>query len=134
MLASSLFIVFTSAKLQPVPLIGGPSFLPLHVQVLLEDEISESVPHLVDFIPSDASDPKTLASLLSLRFVPGTYRFRPFPVRKPFFSPSLEYKFSAPLTHDDIDNFISTCPPNLHLTENNCWSFAFNFKAWSTNL
>mmetsp|Transcript_13591 Transcript_13591/g.27016 ORF Transcript_13591/g.27016 Transcript_13591/m.27016 type:complete len:150 (+) Transcript_13591:148-597(+) len=134
-------IVFTSATLQPVPLIGGPSYLPLHVQILLEEDsgtntnTGDSVPYLLDFVPAEASDLKTLAALLSLSPVPGAYRFRPL-VRHDSLSTSLpsllEYEFSSPLTSDDIDTFISSCEPNLHLLKNNCWSFAFKFKAWSS--
>lgn len=55
------------------PLIGGPTWLPLHSSVVLstEDDL-----HRYDFIPTKATDPETLARLLTLRSVPGIVRAR----------------------------------------------------------
>jgi hypothetical protein len=55
------------------PLIGGPRFAPVHVEVMLADE---STLHRFDFVPADATDPTTLAMLLTLRSVPGILRYR----------------------------------------------------------
>ena len=57
------------------PLIGGPRFLPAHVEVMLADE-SEGSLHRYDFVPANPTDPKTLATLLTLRSVPGVLRCR----------------------------------------------------------
>lgn len=55
------------------PLIGGPRFLPAHVEVMLAHEGSL---HRYDFVPANPTDPKTLATLLTLRSVPGVLRCR----------------------------------------------------------
>lgn len=57
------------------PLIGGPHFAPVHVEVMLADESTGTL-HRFDFVPADATDPTTLAMLLSLRSVPGILRYR----------------------------------------------------------
>ena len=88
------------------PLIGGPAFLPLHVEVILavEDACSEktetimdtvhvrkdsrlsSTPfltdfsqlHRFDFLPVNPTDTSTLVRLVSLRGVPGRLRYRSY--------------------------------------------------------
>ena len=128
-------LVFIQARLQPVPLIGGPSFLPLHVQVLLEgiddsgDEKGEQ--YLLDFIPSNPSDPDTLSALMTGSYVPGKYRFRPHPTN--LMKPAVDLAdvpLHTPVTPEDIENFIKTQRVDLHLLTNNCWSFAINFSLW----
>ena len=57
------------------PLIGGPRFAPVHVEVMLADESTGTL-HRFDFVPADATDPTTLAMLLTLRSVPGILRYR----------------------------------------------------------
>ena len=57
------------------PLIGGPRFLPAHVEVMLANESTGSL-HRYDFVPANPTDPKTLATLLTLRSVPGVLRCR----------------------------------------------------------
>ena len=86
------------------PLIGGPSFLPLHVEVIIivdgdinnsEEMIMDTVYirrnnnlsatflnkqqlqfHRFDFLPERPTDPSTLARLSSLQGVPGNLRYR----------------------------------------------------------
>lgn len=66
------------------PLIGGPRFLPLHLEVMLSDNGPSSsddaagLLHRFDFVPANPTDPKTLAQLLTLRSVPGLARYRTF--------------------------------------------------------
>ncbi len=74
------------------PLIGGPSFLPLHVEVILAPHakknhvISENnyggkaAPqfHKFDFLPTNPTDPMTLLRLMTLRPVSGKVRHRVF--------------------------------------------------------
>lgn len=57
------------------PLIGGPRFLPAHVEVMLANESTGSL-HRYDFVPANPTDPKTLTTLLTLRSVPGVLRCR----------------------------------------------------------
>ena len=57
------------------PLIGGPRFLPAHVEVMLANESTGSL-HRYDFVPANPTDPQTLATLLTLRSVPGVLRCR----------------------------------------------------------
>ena len=57
------------------PLIGGPRFLPAHVEVMISNESKGSL-HRYDFVPANPTDPKTLATLLTLRSVPGVLRCR----------------------------------------------------------
>lgn len=118
--------------LETSPLIGGPSWLPLHVKVMLKDSTSDQV-LVFDFIPVDATEPATLQSLLSLQHVPGQVRYN----NKPS-------SLSSSSTNDPSSTFIQTTSlsavpllvitaqefcndyPNtrLHLLENNCWTFA----------
>ena len=85
------------------PLVGGPRFLPLHVELMLQNaqcrvedtrtsidsglanlsppQTISSVPatkmlHRFDFLPENPSDPNTLFRLLTLRTVPGMVRYR----------------------------------------------------------
>jgi len=57
------------------PLIEGPRFAPVHVEVMLANE-STSTLHRFDFVPANPTDPKTLRMLLTLRSVPGILRCR----------------------------------------------------------
>ena len=60
------------------PLIGGPrflSFLPAHAEVIIANESTGSL-HRYDFVPANPTDPQTLATLLTLRSVPGVLRCR----------------------------------------------------------
>jgi hypothetical protein len=85
------------------PLVGGPTFLPLHVEVIIVTRILQaqkmdtvyirsdtsfsSIPfyadslifHRFDFLPEKPTDPTTLARLFSLQCVPGTVRQRRIP-------------------------------------------------------
>ena len=65
------------------PLIGGPKFLPLHVEIILSDNTSNGVAsatvlHRFDFVPAMPTDPMTLGKLLTLQSVPGLVRYRTF--------------------------------------------------------
>ena len=74
------------------PLVGGPSLLPIHAEIMILDsdnssEISGiannvdggcSVVHRIDFVPKDPEDPNTILKLLTMQNVPGTVRHRKF--------------------------------------------------------
>uniref|UniRef100_A0A7R9W8Y9 Uncharacterized protein n=1 Tax=Pseudictyota dubia TaxID=2749911 RepID=A0A7R9W8Y9_9STRA len=80
------------------PLVGGPSYLPLHAEIMLLDSSgnvdeegncpdapwrrqrrSGRVLHRFDFLPEEPTDPSTLARLLTLQSVPGLARYRTLP-------------------------------------------------------
>ena len=75
------------------PLIGGPKFAPLHVEVMIKKRESDSdafnrstpneenVLHRFDFVPSSPTDPRTLGQLLTFRSVPGLVRYRTLEIR-----------------------------------------------------
>eukprot|EP00555_Chaetoceros_dichaeta_P013094 CAMPEP_0198268684 /NCGR_PEP_ID=MMETSP1447-20131203/38354_1 /TAXON_ID=420782 /ORGANISM="Chaetoceros dichaeta, Strain CCMP1751" /LENGTH=246 /DNA_ID=CAMNT_0043959873 /DNA_START=62 /DNA_END=799 /DNA_ORIENTATION=+ len=92
------------------PLVGGPSFLPIHVEVILHhisppnlqttvrrkigDTLSNDMDgetkiisrdylHRLDFLPENPSDPSTLFNLLTLRSVPALIRHRILVARLP---------------------------------------------------
>ena len=95
--------------LECCPLMGGPPFLPLHVQVVVEEY------HKFDFIPRDATKPETLLKLLTLQQVPGELRC----IRTPQANETTSY-----LTHKATDFTNNYQESNLHILSNNCWTFA----------
>jgi hypothetical protein len=117
-------------QLQVKPLIGGPSWLPLHVSCVVEDN------HKWDFIPLNATSSTTLQSLLSLKSVPGEIRYYYETVtavgashdeknennhKK---SPRVIVPSSPKVrqAHEFVEQ--SYTNRNLHLVTNNCWTFA----------
>lgn len=64
--------------LETSPLSGGPSFLPLHVTVVLAiaDGKAAVEEHRYDLIPQRPTDPQTLRTLLTLGTVPAIVRSR----------------------------------------------------------
>lgn len=69
------------------PLIGGPSFLPLHVEVILFHQATtpsiSTIPshlHRLDFLPQTPTDPQTLFKLLTLQSVSSQIRHRMYQV------------------------------------------------------
>lgn len=59
--------------LETSPLIGGPSWLPLHVKVVLKNK---ELYHKWDLIPIDATNATTLQKLILLQPVPAQIRYR----------------------------------------------------------
>ena len=60
-------------SLETSPLIGGPSWLPLHVKVVL---LSQPLCHQWDLIPKDPRNTTTLQKLITLQHVPAQIRYR----------------------------------------------------------
>ncbi len=63
------------------PLVGGPKFLPIHVEVMFldyqeKDDTPYEILHRFDFLPAHPNDERTIINLLSLRSVPGLVRHR----------------------------------------------------------
>lgn len=103
--------VVEALQLKMAPLIGGPSWLPLHVKVIVEQN------HTWDFVPLNATSPQTLQSLLSLRSVPGVIRHRCSSGGHDVtsLSPSIRR------AQEFVDAYKNR---DLHLINNNCWTFA----------
>ena len=65
--------------LENSPLLGGPPWLPVHVKVILHDQVS-SVEHRWDFLPKNAAELSTLQRLLTLQAVPAETRYQSAPM------------------------------------------------------
>jgi hypothetical protein len=121
-------------QLQVQPLIGGPSWLPLHVTCVVDHH------HKWDFISLNATCSRTLQSLLSLQSVPGEIRYTcTCTATRTIISTATatatdgtnnENKSSLLLVpekkkvhqaHQFVQNYDNR---NLHLVTNNCWTFA----------
>lgn len=98
----------TILHLECCPLMGGPPFLPLHVQVVVEND------HKFDFVPQDATNAGTVLQLMSFQSVPGDLRY--LSAKKTKGSVIVEK------ARDFTENYSND---NLHLLNNNCWSFAW---------
>jgi hypothetical protein len=97
-----------NVQLKLSPLIGGPSFVPIHVKVIVADD------HVFDFIPLNAAHPDTIVDLLCLKPVPGIIR-------------SMGRKQSQSALVERAEKFvIEYRDTNLHLLTNNCWTFALH--------
>jgi hypothetical protein len=103
-------------QLECCPLIGGPKFAPLHVQVVVLDQ--ENAKHRFDFIPQDATKPETLTRILSLQAVPGNLRYLAPNVGG--VSPTSSKWVQR--ARDFTTQYENT---NLQLMTNNCWTFAW---------
>ena len=90
--------------LETAPLIGGPSWLPVHVKVVL-DEVNK-----FDFVPKNAMSPETVQRLLSLQ--PVAAEARAFRVD------------TGSLYSERATQFCKDYSKDLHLVTNNCWFFA----------
>jgi hypothetical protein len=136
------------------PLIGGPSWLPLHVKLSIE--AGDGTRHQLDFVPTDAANPEVTGRLMALQCVPGEVRYtlcgknlnstnemrQPYDDRIVFRSDdetkrrwpsrrmgSIRELFSsssaATPVVDRAVRFAASYPDrNLHLLTNNCWTFA----------
>lgn len=143
--------------LETSPLIGGPSWLPLHVKVILEDDRAL---HRWDFIPLNAIETSTLQRLLSLLSVPAKIRYQRVPVSSKEIMLDQRNVLAAgydiileerrndeyPTTGDDSStpmadrneeadrllkmahDFCATYREELHLITNNCWTFAIQLN------
>jgi hypothetical protein len=111
--------VADSIRLETAPLIGGPSWLPLHVKVVVDDL------NVFDYIPLNATSTETLQNLLSLQAVPAEPRSK--------ISSNIVASETTVYSKRAIQ-FCEDYTKDLHLIENNCWTFAFDlvrFILWS---
>ena len=107
---SNIFIRFS-------PLIGGPRFLPIHVEVILS---SESGSHKCDFIPLEARNPQTMKQLLTLRAVSGQVRYTNININT-----NKEGIWMGVSEKEDAKEFCENYNNELHLITNNCYTFAW---------
>jgi all-trans-8'-apo-beta-carotenal 15,15'-oxygenase len=108
--------------LQPSPLVGGPSWLPLHCKLLLrgrDDDRRED--YGFDFVPQNATTASTLVNLLRLRSVPGTIRS--------VATTSSDHARTDARTRQAAETYVRDYDTELHLVRNNCWTFALGL-AW----
>ena len=141
--------------LENSPLIGGPSWLPLHVKVILEDD-DDRVAHRWDFVPINATSFATLRKLLMLRAVPAEIRYQSAPLSatttkinpvdggiaptgfgivlmertannndEDGATSSMERNGATDRIVERANGFCESYPEELHLIQNNCWRFAF---------
>ena len=99
-------------RLDTAPLIGGPSWLPLHVKVVVDDV------HVFDYVPLNATSTETLQNLLSLQTVPAEVRVK-ISSKDVASSSNTVYSMRA-------SQFCEDYTKDLHLIQNNCWTFAFD--------
>lgn len=103
-------------KLKASPLIGGPSWLPVHVKVVLQvDGIRDLV---WDFVPLNATERETVQQLVQLKAVPGRIRLPDVSFSSTRDANVLEILAEAEKYCDSYGN------TDLHLLWNNCWTFA----------
>jgi hypothetical protein len=127
------------------PLIGGPSWLPLHVKLFIEAE--DGTRHLLDFVPKDATNPDVTGRLMTLQCVPGDVRYachigggklgRQYDTRV-VLDPSgdgaqylrapgrqrLGPRSELRIVERAVQYSAAYPDRDLHLLTNNCWSFA----------
>mmetsp|Transcript_15411 Transcript_15411/g.31606 ORF Transcript_15411/g.31606 Transcript_15411/m.31606 type:complete len:171 (-) Transcript_15411:1203-1715(-) len=106
------------------PLIGGPSWLPVHCKVVVNDS------YLFDFVPLNADSMETIKKLMTLQPVPATVRV----VQKSRKRETDESSEPSDGEDDELTKlyeeravqFCQKYDEDLHLIKNNCWSFAFD--------
>lgn len=99
-------------RLQPLPLIGGPSWFPLHVKLILRNSNTNDEYYAWDFVPLNATDKQVLKKLTTLQSVPGQIRSTP-----------TEGVKTGPLVQE-AQRYCEKYPRKLNLINNNCWTFA----------
>jgi hypothetical protein len=124
--------VVPGISLQTAPLIGGPSWLPLHVKMVIFDPESSSLEYdalpseqqqkefRFDYVPLNPTSPETLQKLLLLQPVPAEARKSP--------NVFLKTDTTASLTRHRVQralDFCETYDKDLQLLSNNCWTFCF---------
>jgi hypothetical protein len=112
-----------TTSLRFAPLIGGPKFLPVHVQVIVYKD------HVFDFVPLDATSPETLQKLISLQSVPAEIRYFDKRRTKPEASSHQSNDEKGDSAIDTVtiiqQDFCNVYDTQLNLLSNNCWKFAF---------
>jgi hypothetical protein len=138
--------VTPTIQLRPAPLIGGPSWLPLHCQVIVDTT------HVFDFVPLNATSPATLQKLLALQAVPATARIRQQrqqqqqqlqqqPIDCNTAKVTSRKNNNKKTISDDPSQtvvvvtramaFCQDYDKDLHLLHNNCWTFAYDLISYA---
>jgi hypothetical protein len=104
-------------QLKTAPLVGGPSWLPVHVKVVIEDK------HVFDFVPLNPTSPGTLQKLVSLQAVPAEARCSRMMIIR-------DEEDRTPNHAQRGRDFCEHYTKDLHLATNNCWTFAFEIIAY----
>jgi hypothetical protein len=132
--ALAIHIFDSRLKIQPSPLIGGPTWLPLHCKVIIDDT------HIYDFVPLNATTAETFQKLIQLQAVPAKVQI----IRRSS-EPQTnnnnnnsykneEYDNNSKVNNDEeaklfierAEHFCQEYDQDLHLIKSNCWSFAFD--------
>jgi hypothetical protein len=127
-------------ELKASPLIGGPTWLPLHCKVVVGDGGASVV---FDYVPRDPTSAETLQKLIMLQRVPAEARITRTSTRWNDAKNSGKGEGSkvpiiGPIRDDDDGDsttelyvrravdFCRSYDKDLHLLHNNCWTFAFD--------
>ena len=116
------FTATNGITLRASPLIGGPSWLPVHVKVSIDGG------DVFDYVPMNPTQPETLKRLLSLQPVPAEARVLPSPSSDRAENNNPRAARYAQRAND----FCNTYNKDLHLVYNNCWTFAFEMIRYVT--
>jgi hypothetical protein len=103
-------------QLKTAPLIGGPSWLPIHVKVVVGNS------HTFDYVPLNATSPSTLKSLIGFHAVPAQARVQ---VLQSFDAPPPSSSIGDDYSVERAKEFCEDYSKDLHIVTNNCWTFAF---------
>ena len=99
------------------PLVGGPSFLPLHIEVAVGDTV-------YDFLPAEPTAMATTAALVTGQSVDGRIRLRSLKAPPAIPSPRWQLIAHTMKTSDELQSFAQEQPAALSLLSNNCFTFA----------
>jgi hypothetical protein len=108
--------VADSIRLETAPLIGGPSWLPVHVKVVVDEF------NVFDYVPRNATATETLQNLLSLQAVPAEARAK----ISSNTATAAASETTTTVYSTRAFQFCEDYTKDLHLIENNCWTFAFD--------
>ena len=96
------------------PLVGGPSLLPIHIQIAHDDAV-------YDFLPQSPTAFTTTTTLIRGGAVDGDIRIRPLRTLEGKSWRILGYTTRS---SEQLREFAEACDPRLSLASNNCWTFA----------
>lgn len=109
-----------SLFLRRTPLIGGPEWLPLHVQVCFQ---TKDALYTWDFVPLRATEFTTLQRLVTWQDVPATVRSRK--TTREGYEELINGSARDNVALETAVSFCNQYPGDrLHLANNNCWTFA----------
>jgi len=122
-----------SVCLELAPLIKGPSWLPLHVKVILQEQVEyATVEHTFDYVPRYPTKISTLLSLLRLESVPGevrSYSSETTDASAERSNPSDSTDSELSVLLERANLFCESFSPDLNLVSNSCWTFAVQLRS-----